>query len=172
MYRQNERKEAVKEVQKFLFFISSEIYEDIPRIPIDGIFDEETKGATMAYQNKKGINQTGIVDYETYTLLYEDYLSALEKQAPSPYIFTKEEPIITEGDNNEAVRFLHILINELEGRFVNIEKVGTGSYFDKKTGDMLEILSTIFNFEKQRVLDQKLYNRILNEINALNLVIK
>ena len=67
---------------------------------------------------------------------------------------------------------MHILINELEGRFVNIEKVGTGSYFDKKTGDMLEILSTIFNFEKQRVLDQKLYNRILNEINAFNLVIK
>ena len=45
MYQQSNKNAAVKEIQTYLYLISDRMYADVPRIPIDGIYDSETEAA-------------------------------------------------------------------------------------------------------------------------------
>ena len=78
MYRQSDKEEAIKEVQEYLFFLSDKKYDTIKRIPIDGVFDKETEEAVIEFQLANSIEPTGIVDYETFTLLEREYSIAYE----------------------------------------------------------------------------------------------
>ena len=76
MYRLGDKRAAIREIQKYLHFISDRITNEVPRIAIDGIYGNESKEAVMAFQEYKGIAKTGEVDYETFNLLYSEYLKA------------------------------------------------------------------------------------------------
>ncbi len=48
-------------------------HKALPLINPDGIFGEETTLAVISAQKYFGIPQTGEVDFETWTLLFEDF---------------------------------------------------------------------------------------------------
>ena len=166
MYQQTDKKSAIKEVQKYLFVLSDRKYTDIPRIPVDGTFDKETEAAVIKFQQIKLISETGIVDFETFTALYDDYSKVVEEIYTTDYIFGDGSFPLVENDQNEDVRALHVMINELKKTYPEIRSVGTGSYFSKRTGDAIEDLRSLFILPKSRKLDKELYSRMLDEIHA------
>jgi peptidoglycan hydrolase-like protein with peptidoglycan-binding domain len=166
MYYQNDRKSAVREIQRFLFLLSDKKYKNIPRIPIDGFFDGETKTAVSEYQKIKGISPTGIVDYITFTMLYEDYTAVLEDFYTNDYILGDGSLPLKEGDQNEDVRILHLMITELRKSYPQLTDVGSSSYYSKKTGDAIEELRKLFFMPPSREFDKELYRRSVNELNA------
>ena len=166
MYQQTDKKSAVKEIQKYLFVLSDKKYSNIPRIPIDGIFDKETESAVIIFQENKLISPTGIVDYETFTALYEDYISVTENFYTSDYIFGDGTFPLKENDQNEDVRALHIMINELRKSYSQISGVGTGAYFSKRTSDAIDDIRELFMMPKSGKLDKELYRRMISEIDA------
>ena len=166
MYQQTDKKAAVSEIQKYLYVLSDRKYTDIPRIPIDGIFDKETKAAVVKFQEIRLLSPTGIVDYETFTALYNDYLTVVEDFYTTDYILGDGSLPLSENDQNEDVRAFHIMINELRKTYPQISSVGTGAYFSKRTGDAVEELRALFLLPHSRVLDKELYRRIIAEIKA------
>ena len=168
MYQQTDKKSAIKEIQKYLYVLSDRKYTEIPRIPIDGIFDKETEAAVIKFQEIKLLSKSGIVDYETFTALYDDYLGVVEDVYTADYIFGDGSFPLSENDQSEDVRALHIMINELRKTYPQINPVGTGAYFSKRTGDAIEILSELFILPKSRKLNKELYRRMIDEINARN----
>lgn len=168
MYQQNDKRSAVREIQKYLYVLSDRKYETIPRIPIDGIFDEETKAAVIEYQKIKLLTESGIVDFETFTALYGDYLSVVDNFYTNDYIIGDSAFPLSENEQSEDVRALHLIINELRKSYPQIASVGTGSYFSKRTGDAIEALRELFIFPKSREVDKELYRRLISEINARN----
>ena len=168
MYQQTDKKSAVREVQTYLYVLSDRMYNDIPRIPIDGIFDKETEEAVIQFQNIKLLAPSGIVDLETFNALYEDYLKVVEDFYTADYIFGDGNFPLKENDQNEDVRALHIMINELRKEYPQIPPVGTGSYFSKRTVDAIEEIRSLFLMQKSPRLDKELYKRILAEIHARN----
>ena len=166
MYHQSDKKSAVREIQKYLYVISDRKYPEIPRIPIDGIFDNETTAAVIKFQQIKSFSPTGTVDYETFTALYEDYQNVVDDFYTNNYIFGDSNLPLKENDQNEDVRALHIMIGELRKTYPQIKDVGIGAYFSNRTGDAIEALRRIFMFPKSRQLDKDLYRRIVTEINA------
>lgn len=168
MYQQSDKKSAITEVQKYLYVLSDKKYKEIPRVPIDGIFDEETRSAIRKFQEIKSIFATGIVDLETYTALYKDYLKAEEEFYTSDYILGDGRLPLFETNQNEDVRTLNLMINELRKSYPEIKYVGTGSYYSKATADAVEYLREIFLFPKSRKVDKAFYNRLLLELNAQN----
>ncbi len=69
--------EYVEALQEYLNVIS-DVYEEIPRLDVDGIFGQATRRAVMIFQEISGLNMTGIVSLDTWlaiTSLYEDIVT-------------------------------------------------------------------------------------------------
>ena len=167
MYQQSDKTPAIKEIQEYLFFLSDKKYESIKRIPIDGVFDKETEDAVIAFQLATSLEPTGIVDYETFTTLYTEYVRVYEEYNEKGYIFGDGSFPLQENDQNEDVRALHVMINELRKNYTKIGEVGTGSYFSSRTGDAIEAISKIFLLPKTRKLNKGLYKRMKEEIESI-----
>ena len=166
MYLQSDKKAAITEIQKYLFFLSDKKYNTIPRIPIDGIFDEETKNAVIEFQKIMLLETTGVVDFETFTLLYQEYEQTLNDYNTENYIFGHANFPLKENDQNEDVRALHVMINRLRKTYPQVTDIGTGSYFSHNTKNALTELRSIFSLKGEPILDKPLYRRIKNEIDA------
>ena len=148
MYLQSDKKSAIKEIQKYLYILSDRKYIQIPRVPIDGIFDKETEGAVYKFQEIKNLTPSGTVDYKTFTELYLDYLDAIKNDYANDYIYGFGSLPLKENDQNEDVKAMHIMINALRKVYPQITEVGSGSYFTKRSGDAIENLREIFLMKK------------------------
>ncbi|MBO5908350.1 MAG: peptidoglycan-binding protein [Clostridia bacterium] len=166
MYQQNNKKAAVTEIQSYLFFLSDKKYPQIPRVPIDGVFDKETENAVIEFQKIMLLSPTGVVDFETFTKLYNEYESAMIDYNTENYIFGNSNLPLKENDQNEDVRALHVMVNRLRKTYPQINAVGTGSYFSTSTKNALKELRGIFYLPGLPILDKALYRRMKEEINA------
>ena len=167
MYYQSDKKAATKEIQKYLYVLSGTKYPQIPRIPIDGAFDIETEAAVIEFQKIKNISPTGKVDYETFTELYIEYLSVIEDESCANYILGDGKFPLKENDQNEDVKALHIMINELRKTYPQISDPPSGSYFSAKTANAIEDIRRLFLMPSSRELDKALYRRMLTELNRI-----
>ena len=94
-------------------------------------------------------------------------IKSLENELNTPdYIFGDGALPLKENDQNEDVRALHIMINELRKTYREITSVGNGAYFTRRTADAIEQLRVIFGMDKSRQLDKALYRRMLEEIDS------
>lgn len=166
MYRQENKEAAAYEVQEYLFFLSDKKYPSIPRVPIDGVFDEETRDAVIEFQKIMLLSPTGIVDFETFTVLHQEYESALSDYNTNNYIFGNGTLPLKENDQNEDVRALHSMINRLRKSYPQITDAGSGAYFSKNTAEAIRQLRILFALPGKEVLDKPLYRRMTSEIDA------
>ena len=169
MYRINDKKAAIKEIQKYLYVISDAMYDKkLPRVSITSVFDSETTAAILKYQELNGLKESGIVDYNTFTSLYRDYSSIIKEKSVSDFIVGETPFPLSKGTQSEDVRALHIIINELTDRFDSIENVGYGAYYSTATVNAVKTLRRIFGFEITETVDKQLYERLRKELAVLN----
>ncbi len=126
--------DAVFEVQSYLRNIGR-LDSDISRVVPDGIFGSETTEAVRSFQRKYGINDTGIVDFETWEMI---------KNINAEAVFTASEPIqivritnedlpLVRGMNNTLVYTLHLMLNKLAESYENFTPLPLQSLFDGNT---------------------------------------
>lgn len=110
-------REAITNTQKYLRQLSYHD-ADIPPVPIDGIFDSETRRALIAFQRKNGLSPTGRVDRATWELLKARYGESLAQNSPPAKldIFPRTPPdyYVTEGDVGFVVNAIQYILGELE----------------------------------------------------------
>ena len=63
----------VRQIQEQLNTIG-EVYREVPRGPVGGIYGERTKEAVRQFQSVFGLGQTGVVDYLTWYKIQEIYV--------------------------------------------------------------------------------------------------
>ena len=164
-YSIKDRGTAIKEIKKYLYLISENMYKEIPRNTIDEIYDSETKKAVLKYQEIKGIASTGWVDLETFDSLYADYLLLLEDIDADDYILSNGFPL-KKGMISEDVRLIHLMINELRKTYQNVDYVGTGNYYSAETEKAVMYLRKLFGLEDGKDLDKRLYFRMKKELRS------
>ena len=168
MYRINDKKAAIKEVQKYLYAISDAMYDKrIPRVSVNGIFDEDTANAIRRYQNLNGLSESGIVDYQTFKSLYWDYSLISIENSISDFIVGETPFPLSRGMQSEDVRALHLMINALCDRFESIENVGTGAYYSSATANAVKSLRKIFGLPLAETVDKQFYDRLRREFLTL-----
>jgi len=69
---QGDRGIKVEHLQYMLSVLSAYIPE-IPRLTIDGVFGRATRAAVIAAQRRFGLPQTGIVDFDTWDEIYDQF---------------------------------------------------------------------------------------------------
>ncbi len=70
MIRAEDRSAAIYEIQAALRDISGRKDSIRPRLIPDGIFGRETEAAVVSFQRLVGIDATGVVDYVTWTEIF------------------------------------------------------------------------------------------------------
>ncbi len=73
IYRIDREEEAIAEVQSYLRALSYR-HAEIAHVGVDGIYGAQTREAVRAFQLLYARQATGIVDYETFLLLYREHL--------------------------------------------------------------------------------------------------
>ena len=135
MARQNER-EAIRNLQRYLRQLS---YVDgrIPSPPIDGVYDTATRASVTAFQKVEGLPETGVVDRDTWELLFLRYEESLRREAaPVPIAhFPRLSPgyALRAGDESFLVRLIQYALGELSLIYDGTREVPQSGIYDEVT---------------------------------------
>lgn len=152
---------AVFEAQNYLRNIGR-LDSDISRVIPDGFFGEETTAAVRSFQRKYGLNETGIIDFETWESI---------KNKNSEAVFIASEPIqivrITNGDlplvkgmDNTLVYTLHLMLNFLAERYKNFTSLSLQSFFDENTEREVKRFQRVISREETGQVDKATWNNL------------
>ena len=83
--------------------VLSEYIPEIPPIAVDGIFGPATRNAVIAAQQRFGLPQTGIVDYDTWDEIYDQFSGIEATSWVNPENFPYTSAII--GSTNPRARY-------------------------------------------------------------------
>ena len=167
MYRINDRQEAIREIKKYLYAISTRLYPEIGRTTIDGRYDDVTRESVKRFQRIMGLTDNGSVDLDTFNALYRAYSAVVEDFYARDYILEATDFPLGIGDSGENVRALHLLINELAVEHPDVEDAGTGGFYSVRTAGSVAALRRIYDLDEGETVDKILFSRMRTELDAI-----
>ena len=152
----------VFELQYLLSLIGA--YErEIPIISIDGDFGPSTEEAVKAFQRNYGINETGIVTYPTWDLLYRTYIGILES-LPSGYFGGETLPypgeVLRIGSSGEYVTALQEYLNTISDTYTQIPKITVDGSFGPATENAIRAFQRTFGLAESGIVSASLWDSI------------
>ncbi len=156
-----EREKAIFEAQGYLRNIAR-VQEDISMVYPDGIYGEETYDSVRSFQNKHSINETGEIDYETWTRLVEENRKVVFEESEPVQVagIRKEDLPLAEGMDNEFVYTLRLMLRNLASKFSNFTFIDVGSVFDEETKRQVLIFQQVISVPQTGVVDKKTWNEL------------
>lgn len=164
MYSVEDKKSAIRDVQRFLFVIGQN--GDIPHLSIDGFYSEETSAAVRAFQRINLLEVTGTVDRETFDAIYVEYLKAQNFARASTTEFSSSSYPLKIGDSGTGVSYLNSLIREL-GRFYEDLPIPYGDFYSGVTMKAVKLLQSYFRLEEDGEVSAELLNLIKDKSLAI-----
>ena len=164
MYKLGDKRAAIREIQKYLNYISDRTGGEIPRVAIDGFFGEETKKAVKAFQKEMGIYESGEVDYGTFTLLYEEYLIAVSGYEAEKYFIDQNLFPFKLGDMGREALYINLMLDELSKVFGEIGRVDLKPYFSISSESAVMKVRDIFMMDASPYVDLELFQRMRYEL--------
>ena len=163
MYRIYDKPEAIKNVQQYLSVVGN------PNIFVakTGIYDENTRLSVINFQKDKSINQSGIVDKETFDLLYEEYILAGKKRKANSFIGTPIDFPIYPGDNSEIMIYVNQLLSNILNYHGKAHRIVPNRFYSSMTGDGVKAIRKIFLMSDENIIDELLYLRMIAENDSI-----
>ena len=155
MYDISDKRNAVKEIQRYLFQISDN------HIPLSGIYDENTRNEVLLFQKNKGINQSGVVDRATFELLYEDYIAMEDSD------YDMKFPLLP-GSYGENIRDINKKIAAILDFYGIFHRMHSSPYYSKETELCIEKIRQIYNLKNFSGIDKELYSRIISDCKNIS----
>ncbi len=158
----------IADLQRALSILSN-TNQSIPKLAADGIFDQSTKNAVLAFQRLAGINPTGEVDLQTWEALFEEARIEEEriKDAERLIIFKNPADEIKFSDSGEQVFFLQTLLWALSNTYSNLLNVDITGIYDQKTKDSVENFQRLNNLSITGNVTKQTWDSIAKTYNAL-----
>ena len=166
MYRLGDERAAIREIQKYLHFISDRVTQAVPRIAIDGIFGDETREAVIQFQRYAGINEGGEVDFETFELLFKEYSNARLLYEAEDYFIDEMLFPFKKGDMGREILYINLMLDELGKIFPEIPRVDIKPYFSLSTENAVKEIRSIFMLETEPFVDIFLFDRMRYELKV------
>lgn len=139
---------AIIEIQQNLLELFEAGY-DLPYVIPDGIYGSVTRKAVSEFQRTNKIPSTGIVDFETWTLLTNAALAAVTDRRDASGIFPFSVSLssgkIKKGEKFDLVAIVRIMLGQLSG--FDYEDTVISGIFD----DDLE--KRIIDFQKLNLIE-------------------
>lgn len=154
-------KDAIKMLQTYLraqIFID----ENAPYVPVDGIFDTQTRVALIYFQRKNDLDPTGIADRITWELLYAQYIDILQSNAlPGPIIPFPSFPdhyTMKRGERSFLVATLQYMLNEIGIIYDVFDALEINGEYDEETESIIKDFQERNGLEATGEVDQTTWN--------------
>ena len=162
--------EAIHNLQVYLKQLS---YTDptIRPVPIDGIYDTETRNAVIAFQNKYGLITNGIVDKITWDTIYSEYLaSVMNNSKPLAVNFFPRNSLnqpLHIGDTGFTINVLQYMLRELSRDYGEIFNISISGIYDTPTENAIKEFQRLNSILENGYVDIATWNRITENYNAV-----
>lgn len=165
MYRITDEAFAIREVQRFLLIIA-EREPSLPISAVDGIYGEDTRIAVTEFQKMKYINATGIVDKETFELLFFEADDIIKEKNNKATVIENEKFPLKLGDSGTDVSLLNTLLRHLSKFYKDIYELPYGSFFSKETENAVKIMQGVFQTDKTGTVSEGFIALLRSEVAA------
>ncbi len=163
----------VKKLQNMLMSITH-ICPTLPQIKLDGKYTSNTRTAVEVFQSMMGINNTGVVDNNTWeklNLIYnkKDDIKGVEKIEFNN--ITKEikdendlnNNILKEGSKGEYVFRLQEYLKNISSKNNNIPSVPVNGIFESRTKNAVMCFQEEYGIDISGEVDSDTWDKIYNE---------
>lgn len=164
MYHIKDEGAAIMRIQRYLLSALAEDGISLP--PIDGIYEEDTRAAVRRFQEISGLTPTGIVNEETFVLLYDKHVAAEELADTSDGANPSE--ILRRGDKGEEIRRLNSYLAELFADERTPIVWDGGDDYNGVTEESVLILQRKWNERQTGEANRSFIRRLIREVDARN----
>lgn len=154
-----EKQKAIYEAQEYLRNISR-AFDEISLLTPDGIFGEETEKAVLAFQKKQGLEETGIINYETWTAIVNENERAVFS-ASEVMLIDKDKLPLRRGDKDDAVYHLKTMLLYLGQNYGNFGFITVNDEFDADTEKSVRQWQRVIRTEETGEVDKLTWERLV-----------
>ncbi|MBW6410822.1 peptidoglycan-binding protein [Clostridium weizhouense] len=153
--------EDVKWLQTYLNAIS-EIYKEIPKIKVDGIFDKRTKNSVIAFEKIFGLSADGKIGVNDWDKLISVYNSLDSEQNINKSDILYDYPgfVLELGDQDGYVTILQKYINVIVKNNYIQGLIKENGIFDRETEEAVKKLQKRFKLQITGVVDELTWDKI------------
>ena len=162
MYYLNDKRAAVREVQKYL----NSIYGASRHISESGFYDEGTKAAVIEFQKENDLLPTGAVNNETFSALYREYKRVNMRRAIKKSALTITFPI-KRNDLTEEIRIISKKMASLLDYYGVYHTLRPSPIFTKEMEVCVRKLRQIYRLPGDDIIDEELYLRISEDYRRI-----
>ena len=155
-----EKQRAIYEAQGYLRNISR-AFGEIPLLIPDGIYGEQTEKTVLAFQQKGGLEETGIINYETWTAIVNENEEAVLLNSETVFI-DKDKLPLRRGDKDDAVYHLKTMLRYLGGKHGNFDTLEVSDEFDAETEKSVRQWQRVIRTEETGEVDKLTWERLIS----------
>ncbi len=169
MYSESQLRDHIYQLQRFLRRIEQEQGYPQPLVP-DGIFGSETSAGVRDFQRRNGLSITGTADYDTWNMIYGQYLALLIGDAmPDALLFfpTGADATLSEGSKGAPVTVLQLMLNTPVPHYMNLSPVPLTGEYDSATVNSVRLFQKNFRLPATGVTDRATWDALAVLHNSL-----
>lgn len=167
-------RDAVINIQRYLRQLSfhDERLGDAGAVPLDGIWESETRDALINFQESRGLPVTGTVDRATWDLLKAEYdESVAQNSPPVPLALFPRYPqgfLIKPGDRGYLVSTVQFLLRELERiYYFPLTPEEIGGVYDESTANTVKDFQSRNLIPPTGEIDRETWDALATQYNLL-----
>jgi len=113
------------------------------------------------------LDESGTVDYNTFELLYREYLLALEITDNCLFLSPDklDGGIIKEGEKNELVLIIKLLLNTIRAEYTDLPEFEDSVVYDTGASNAVKYIQQIYSLPANGIIDKKTLNAIISDYN-------
>ena len=159
----NNLSDAIRNLQTYLREIS--FYDSsIPRVPIDGLYDTDTRAAVLEFQRTRGLEASSNVDKETWDAIYDEYRAIkranTRERTPSFFPDHASGYVAQMGEKSSFVAIVQLMLRELSADFDEIGELAIDGIYGKATADAVSAFQRASLLDVTGEVDLETYNRL------------
>ncbi|MBE6631480.1 MAG: peptidoglycan-binding protein [Ruminococcaceae bacterium] len=166
----NDRRAFVFEIQKWLYEISKD-RDSVSGVFPDGIYGPETTDSVRTFQKAFGLEQSGDVDFNTWTAIYGEYLRIIELKEKAyplrPFDTALEGDKVKEGDISILVQIIQIILLTLSVYYDSFPSIVIDGKYDGNTRDAVLIFQEKNGLTVTGEVDKLTWNKLAEQFNEI-----
>lgn len=165
MYRIYDRPEAIRSVQRYLRLAGN---PDIFVAP-SGVFDENTRLSVIDFQSRNQLDPTGVVDYETFVILYEEYVFLNDKNTLNEKLDSFIDFPLLPGYIDDAMIHLNRSLRRILDHYGFTHRLRDSNFYSAETSRAVEILRSVYLLDPGDLIDEEFYIRMVKDHDSIGL---
>lgn len=166
MYRIYDTPSAIREVQRYLSLTADEAIFVAP----SGVYDENTRKSVIDFQKREGLLPTGVVDRETFELLYLKYSLEREKNLVREGVNQYARLPLRPGESSVAMIAVNAMLARLLSYYDISHNFRRSGYYSAETSRAVQELKKIYRLDMIDEIDEIFYGRMSNDLDLINML--